>query len=138
MCILGLGEISQADPKGWLPSAKLKQTFTFLSRDFAIFNTFSWQKSLPRKVKVGFSFALGSQPFQLVFFNLMIWAFHLLQKRIFSFWRFYTIKRGQKWAKLIKWPNILFRGPILVPEGVLKSKSWRKLTSFKIKFPIQF
>ena len=27
--------------KGWLPSAKLKPTFTFLVRDFAIFNTFS-------------------------------------------------------------------------------------------------
>ena len=29
--------------KGWLPSAKLKPTFTFLGRDFAIFNTLSWQ-----------------------------------------------------------------------------------------------
>ena len=35
--------------KGWLPSAKLKPTFTFLGRDFAIFNTFSWQNPYQEK-----------------------------------------------------------------------------------------
>ena len=29
--------------KGWLPSPKLKPTFTFIGSDFAILNTFSWQ-----------------------------------------------------------------------------------------------
>ena len=29
--------------KGWLAIATLKPTFTFLGRDFAIFNTFTWQ-----------------------------------------------------------------------------------------------
>ena len=35
--------------KRWLPSAKLKPTFTFLVRDFVIFNTFSWQKPYHEK-----------------------------------------------------------------------------------------
>ena len=30
-------------PKDWLAIATLKPTFTFLGRDFAIFNTFTWQ-----------------------------------------------------------------------------------------------
>jgi hypothetical protein len=29
--------------KDWLAIATLKPTFTFLGRDFAIFNTFTWQ-----------------------------------------------------------------------------------------------
>ena len=29
----------------------------------AIFNTFTWEKSLPRKVKVGLKVAMASQPF---------------------------------------------------------------------------
>ena len=37
------GGHSEKIQKGWLPSAKLEPTFTFLSREFAIFNTFSWQ-----------------------------------------------------------------------------------------------
>ena len=41
-----------------------------------------------------------------------------LEKRIFSFWPFYTLKTGQRYAKLKKWPKITFRGPILVPEVV--------------------
>ena len=35
--------------KGWLPSAKLKPTLTFLVRDFAIFNTFTWQNPYQEK-----------------------------------------------------------------------------------------
>ena len=35
--------------KGWFPSAKLKPTFTFLVRDFAIFNTFTWQNPFQEK-----------------------------------------------------------------------------------------
>ena len=35
--------------KGWLPSAKLEPTFTFLGRDFAIFNTFSWHNPYQEK-----------------------------------------------------------------------------------------
>ena len=35
--------------KGWLPNAKLKPTFTFLVRDFAIFNTFTWQNPYQEK-----------------------------------------------------------------------------------------
>ena len=31
------------ETKGWLAIATLKPTFTFLGRDFAIFNTFTWQ-----------------------------------------------------------------------------------------------
>ena len=38
--------------KGWPPSAKLKPTFTFLGRDFAIFNTFSWKNSYQEKWKL--------------------------------------------------------------------------------------
>jgi len=29
--------------KGWLAIATLKPTFTFLGRDFVIFNTFTWE-----------------------------------------------------------------------------------------------
>ena len=35
--------------KSWLPSAKLKQTFTFLGKDFAIFNTFTWENPYQEK-----------------------------------------------------------------------------------------
>ena len=38
--------------KGWLPSAKLKPTFTFLGRDFAIFNTFGWQNPYQERWKL--------------------------------------------------------------------------------------
>ena len=55
--------LERHEHKGWLPSAKLKPTFTFLGRDFSIFNTFSWQNPYQKKMKVGFSFALASQPF---------------------------------------------------------------------------
>ena len=55
--------------KGWLPSGKLKPTFTFLVRDFAIFDTFTWQNPYQEKVKVGFNFALGSQPFSFEDFS---------------------------------------------------------------------
>ena len=35
--------------KGWLAIATLKPTFTFLGRDFAIFNTFTWQNLYQKK-----------------------------------------------------------------------------------------
>ena len=44
MAILGIRH-----KKAWLPSAKLKPTFTFLGRDFAIFNTFTWQNPYQEK-----------------------------------------------------------------------------------------
>ena len=53
-------KISLHGSKGWLPSAKLKPTLTFLGREVKVLNM---AKSLPRKVKVRFSFALESQPF---------------------------------------------------------------------------
>ena len=37
--------------KGWLPSAKLKRTFTFLGKDFARFNTFTWENPYQEKWK---------------------------------------------------------------------------------------
>ena len=43
--------------KGWLAIATLKPTFTFIGRDFAIFNTFTWQNPY-QKVKVGFRVAM--------------------------------------------------------------------------------
>ena len=43
------GGHSEKIQKGWLPSAKLEPTFTFLGRDFAIFNTFSWQNPYQEK-----------------------------------------------------------------------------------------
>ena len=50
--------------KGWLPSAKLKWTFTFLGKDFAIFNTLTWENPYQEKWKLVLcSLALGSQPF---------------------------------------------------------------------------
>ena len=42
-------KFNQCMEKGWLPSAKLKPTFTFLGRNFAIFNTFSWQNPYQEK-----------------------------------------------------------------------------------------
>ena len=45
-----VGAANLKDRKGWLPSAKLKPTFTFFfGRDFAIFNTFSWQNPYQEK-----------------------------------------------------------------------------------------
>ena len=38
--------------KGWLAIATLKPTFTFLGRDFAIFNTFTWQNPYQEKWKL--------------------------------------------------------------------------------------
>ena len=35
--------------KGWLPSAKLKRTFTFLGKDFATFNIFTWSNPYQEK-----------------------------------------------------------------------------------------
>ena len=35
---------------------------------------------------------------------------------VFGVFDFTFQKTGQKYAKLIKWPKITFRGPILVPE----------------------
>ena len=61
MCI-GICDIEAEGQKGWLAIATLKPTFTFLGRDFAIFNTFTWQ--IPtKKVKVGFRVVIASQPF---------------------------------------------------------------------------
>ena len=55
--------IQNATHKSWLPSAKLKPTFTFLVGILPS-KSIEYGKSLTRKVKVGFSFALGSQPLQ--------------------------------------------------------------------------
>ena len=38
--------------KDWLAIATLKPTFTFLGRDFAIFNTFTWQNPYQEKWKL--------------------------------------------------------------------------------------
>ena len=51
--------------KGWLPSAKLKSTFTFLGKDFVIVNTCSWQNPYQEKWK------LVSQPLSEVFFRVV-------------------------------------------------------------------
>ena len=48
--------------KGWVAIAKLTPTFTFLDRDFTIFYTL-YGKIPTKKVKVGFSFAMDTQPF---------------------------------------------------------------------------
>ena len=47
--------------KGWLAIATLKPTFTFIGRDFV--KVLNMAKSLR---KVGFSFALGSQPLEKI------------------------------------------------------------------------
>ena len=44
--------ILQVFLSGWLPSAKLKPTFTFPVRDFATFNTFTWQNPFQEKWKL--------------------------------------------------------------------------------------
>ena len=49
--------------KGWLPSAKLKPTFTFFGRDFAIFNTFSWQNPYQEKWKLVLALHWVASPF---------------------------------------------------------------------------
>ena len=48
--------------KGWPPSTKLKTTSPFFCQGFSQRKVLNMAKSSPRKVKVSFSFALGSQP----------------------------------------------------------------------------
>ena len=49
--------------KGWLAIATLKPTFTFLGRDFAIFNTFTWQNPYQEKWKLVLELRWLASPF---------------------------------------------------------------------------
>jgi hypothetical protein len=44
--------LARGQSKGWVAIATLKPTFTFLVRDFAIFNTFTWQNPYQEKWKL--------------------------------------------------------------------------------------
>ena len=48
-----------------------------------------------------------------------------------SFWPFYTIKTGQKYANLTKWPKITFRVPKMVPK-VSNRGFWGWFGSLKV------
>ena len=56
-------EVTAFVPKGWLTQCKAKTNFHFSYKGFCHIQFFYLAKSLPRKVKVGFSFAMASQPF---------------------------------------------------------------------------
>ena len=50
--------------RGWLPSAKLKSTFTFLGRDFANYKYWIWQNPYQEKWKLVLALYWVASPYQ--------------------------------------------------------------------------
>ena len=94
--------------EGLATQCKAKTNFHFSWQGFCQLKVLIMAKSLPRQVKVGFSFALGGQPFEIIFtlgfpFSLAkIWSGHIsvtCPKCLVSLFLF-ELYFEKKWTKL--------------------------------------
>ena len=86
--------------KGWLPSTKLKTTFTFFGMDFPKEKYSIWQNPNQEKWKFVFALHWVASPCYIIFLNLLIVGslVHRLHGRCNLLWMCVWVAGGWRWG----------------------------------------